>query len=1227
MVTSLPILNYMKFRGVVITWMRKSYGQYINFAMDATKKLKFTARSKSHEQDFLPLYPDLPPENQGDLALKRLNQALEDQEVRNIAITGNYGSGKSSILKFFAKDKQKRVLKISFSTLGASIEKELKSEEHPSKSNLIQKEIVKQILYKERSDLLPNSRFPRIFTIRIGRILVLSLLLTLLTAAALQISGVHRTILSLLTLEGTAGQLVVLYGALFLSLISLIAVILTVRSKHKIEKVSGGPISVTLSNATNYFDQYLDEILYFFEVAKYDIVVLEDIDRFKDLYIFENLRQLNTLINDSKQIGKTIRFIYAIKDSIFLQPQSEDSNEPQPHTNRTKFFDYIVPTVPFITYKNSRAFVTRMFDEYKIEPNLIRIVSRHITDMRLLKNIYNEFSIFYEKIFTNGSIPGLIPSNLFALIVYKNKFLKDFELTNTGESLLDTVLAEATLSRNTIIKNLEGQLARVQTVISSYNNIDKQSRQYGLALSAYIHELMESKSSFFIAVQVDGQTYTQKQLVESEFWRALASLEKDAVVSINHNLRQGYNNPSSTPVSITEIEAIIEDAIDLEVWSIRNLQDSYIRQDRLIKNLELTRKYSTSELMESSSDFRTKVKDLVGDELLYEMILNGYIDHSYFLYASTYDEENISANGMGFIVRILEANKQDYHYEFSDDSDIEKTLSEIDESYFTSKSFYNIQIVSFLVKTDDKRLEPILKNISNASTEDINFLLSYIKTGAPLELISRKLVKFWDGAFDFIVNEAPIEKERIQELLSDMLINYNEEIDYSLSTNVSKIICTETRSIDSLVNTTEKIDLNKLKSFISKYNLKFLFLNSLSKELKKFAMDQEAFIISLLNLKAIGSTKSLSLDNIKSVNENVYKYLLKNLTEYLKINRQLKGNARITVSSNGNFEEIINDIVSSDVTALDTIISRSSRSNIITELSDVENAAWDTLFEYQRVKNTTSNILTYYQYIGSLNKNLENYVAFNRLNKNHAPDTFDDDILKSFGIAILSSLIIDPRRKVELLGMVDINHIDIEEFTLSNSKVYGYLLAKEIIDDDLETYEKLSQTDWATREFYLSKSSEISNYISGIAFNSEELKGIIISRVLKTNIKDAILENIDTYADRLSNESATEFAQYAIERKIPLKISCIKTLVTYATETIGIELISIYLQQIARNDLITILSSGRGPLRKLVEPGGRGSINKSTESIKLLDYLQNQNIVSSFKIKANTANFYIKKSI
>ena len=90
------------------------------------------------------------------------------------------------------------------------------------------------------------------------------------------------------------------------------------------------------------FNKHLDEIIYFFQRTKYDVVIIEDLDRFNTSDIYLKLRELNQLINESKEIGRHIVFIYAVKDDVFKDEQ------------RAKFFDYITTVIPIINPSNSK---------------------------------------------------------------------------------------------------------------------------------------------------------------------------------------------------------------------------------------------------------------------------------------------------------------------------------------------------------------------------------------------------------------------------------------------------------------------------------------------------------------------------------------------------------------------------------------------------------------------------------------------------------------------------------------------------------------------------------------------------------------------------------------------------------------------------------------------------------------------------------------------------------
>ena len=113
-----------------------------------------------------------PNDNADDIDIYKpyIDKILKDSNNKNIAISGRYGAGKSSIIKTYFKDK-----KVIYVSLASYIEKN-QSEEIPNNGkNLTEKNkmkriivdqietsILQQILYKERPHKLPYSRINRI---------------------------------------------------------------------------------------------------------------------------------------------------------------------------------------------------------------------------------------------------------------------------------------------------------------------------------------------------------------------------------------------------------------------------------------------------------------------------------------------------------------------------------------------------------------------------------------------------------------------------------------------------------------------------------------------------------------------------------------------------------------------------------------------------------------------------------------------------------------------------------------------------------------------------------------------------------------------------------------------------------------------------------------------------------------------------------------------------------
>ncbi|MDX5396001.1 MAG: hypothetical protein LPK21_07355, partial [Hymenobacteraceae bacterium] len=87
--------------------------------------------------------------------------ALKNRNITNIAITGPYGSGKSSILKSFeCNNKQFYFLNISLASFDETQEKQRNTDIY--ERQLIELSILQQIFYSVSDKSIPDSRFKRI---------------------------------------------------------------------------------------------------------------------------------------------------------------------------------------------------------------------------------------------------------------------------------------------------------------------------------------------------------------------------------------------------------------------------------------------------------------------------------------------------------------------------------------------------------------------------------------------------------------------------------------------------------------------------------------------------------------------------------------------------------------------------------------------------------------------------------------------------------------------------------------------------------------------------------------------------------------------------------------------------------------------------------------------------------------------------------------------------------
>lgn len=363
-------------------------------------------RALSSEKEFLSLAPNYEIEGLDDYekiidnclkerrlkSRKRLFSEFNEYKNRNIAITGDFGSGKSSVINsFFAKHGEYHTITVSMGLYNKSYLGD------------VYNYILKQILYTVRPNKLPFSRYYR--TDRPAWMFYLTNFLIVFTLSLVVLFFMFPEILLNITF------IIILFSLIFIDILLLL-------NSHIFNKMNislsspAGSVEITTSSPTDVLNSNLEELIHFFMSTKYSIIVFEDLDRRDDyLKIVKALSLINYTINNSL-VGRTIQFIYAISDRCFDDMET-----------RTKFFDCIIPIKPYLNGFNSFNIMKNYLHNVNFDERdeCIYFAVQYLNNPRLIFDFVNEYRIFY-----NSKATSAAKCELFYLILYKVAFPSRF---------------------------------------------------------------------------------------------------------------------------------------------------------------------------------------------------------------------------------------------------------------------------------------------------------------------------------------------------------------------------------------------------------------------------------------------------------------------------------------------------------------------------------------------------------------------------------------------------------------------------------------------------------------------------------------------------------------------------------------------------------------------------------------------------------------------------------
>ena len=996
-------------------------------------------------------FEKLTPDKDADISVyeEAIEFVFDNSDVTNIAISGAYGAGKSSVIESYEKKHDdKNFLHISLAHFEPT---ERNESEDSVKETTLEGKILNQLIHQIPVDRIPQTNFRVKKDVGRRNIIIITILLYVLLGSITFISmsnkiqnwvdalcdGRLKSLLAIFTNDFTVFfAAIALAGSAFICIYNTVKVQKNKNLFHKVT-VQGNTIEIFENKDESYFDKYLNEVLYLFEQVEADVIVFEDMDRFNSNVIFERLREVNNLVNVHKynkfknkkrhklinkifrrkeKQYKPLRFFYLLRDDVFVTK------------DRTKFFDYIIPIVPVLDGTNSYDQFIRHLKQgnilEKFDSTFLQRLALYIDDMRVLKNVYNEFLVYMYRL--NNT--DLNWNKMLAIIVYKNIFPRDFCNLQLGKGYVHELFEQKeNLSKETIGK-LEEEKQLIQekiTYINKENLTDVQ--ELNDAYEAKYNRL--PRDSWYNQLTQEGRK--EKDKLEKE---------KEKRIEVIDNRNKGM---------MTELEVKLQDIEQRISATKTKLLSELITRDNTDSIFMIK---SINPIGEENQYNEIKGSDYL--ELLKFLISNGYIDETYNDYMTYFYEDSLSAHDKMFLRRITDKKGSDYEYSLKD---VEKVLS---SPVLRVVDFYEEETLNFNL------LKGLLVNQENPKYQKyLSALIKQMKDNKDTEFISKfydstqfdktfiiKLNEQWTDFFSYIaVNKIlPLKQIRGFSLDSLCLLDENKIQDINVEGCLTDYISNQSDYLNI-----QNPDVAKIISqfCILGVKLKKIEIDTANKDLIVGVYENNLYELTFENIKLMiksmyGEYDSYNIEHrnytvIQGKSESpLAKYIAENINryanEYLKnCNGYIEDSEDVAIKFI-NDENVLGDIQEKYVNVLKTVIS---------DISVIQNKKlWNEMLDKRIIKKTVPNIIHYYtEYCcdSQLIKFINECDA--GMDYSHIENEFGGEIARQFFDSVAVNNEIKTSRYQEILCNMGYGYDVYDAYDISDDKM-EVLIKKDVIE-------------------------------------------------------------------------------------------------------------------------------------------------------------------------------------
>lgn len=936
-----------------------------------------------------------------------ITRTLKDESVFNVALSGPYGSGKSSIICAYLREHPGiRFLNIS---LASFVSKKIDGKQNSvlfgeEDEELIETGILKQLFYKVDSKRIPQSRYRKLFKLSKGKILiyVIGLLITAISLLMFLKPDIFIKLES--NLDKLNENMEISYHILYITLVIIVIAVVAIvskfmwwlLSKYKIRELNinkGTSIEEKKNDNESILNKNMDEIVYFFEMTNYEVVFIEDLDRFKNADIFIKLRELNKVINSYERIKRRIVFVYAVVDDMF-----DDKD-------RTKFFDMIIPVIPIINSTNSEELLRNRIEISqnegsdvfnKLSDDFITQIAPFIGDMRILTNLCNEF-VLYKKILYMDSELNLNDENIMALILFKNLYPKQFALLQDEEG----IVKEAFKNGQEFIKNQCKELDK------KIEEIEKELRDVG---DKVINDLTELKK--LMSFELTGNVVSFRNIVIERLQTVNITEFMDATFDVEQifdkELVVNYNLPTNN--SSTYNNSMIEETSEIvQRWYRVKRSEPQIRkmlwEELEEMRLEL-RKLSSRNMKDLLNEFGSRkvvAENIQENKLLVYLLQNGYIDESYANYMNYFHGNSMTTQDMQFVLSVRYREGKEYNYPLSK---VKKVVQALSEYEFDEKAVYNYRLMDYFLNEDfdSKKLLGFFRQLCDCSEESWEFIEGYIERGENIESFVRKWINTSPMMWAEIYHDSRFIEGKDAKYFN-LIIRYADDEDMERLFEIDEVqeyMLVRTDILQILTG----VEPEKIITLIGQMKIKFESLDTTNvpREILEFIFEENHYNINrdmireLLKYLNKYNEQEFDTRNYTYLKELNYEPLMENLF-YVSEPKGTYGNfyqyiRNVILNTKSNTEEskeAVVDILNKSIGEKEMAKQIIKMQNVFFEefeeccidllhgddaISGYVNEIWDEIIINEKVLATWKNVEEYWKHF-DLSENLHDFIMKN----------------------------------------------------------------------------------------------------------------------------------------------------------------------------------------------------------------------------------------------------------